>query len=130
MKLIATKDQSGYNFLIDEVGILLEQARRKVTFEINSILVKTYWEIGQKIVTFEQQGKEKAEYGRNLLTKLASDLTEKYGKGFSRDNVEKMRNFYLFFPNYATVSRNLSWSSLIENLAKVDNLITGEGFHI
>ena len=66
--------------------------------------------IGQKIVTFEQQGKEKAEYGSNLLNKLASDLTEKYGKGFSRDNLEKMRKFYIFFPNSATVSRNLSWS--------------------
>jgi len=123
MKLTVAKDQRRYTALINDVGILLEQARRKVAYEINNILVKTYWEIGRKIVLFEQQGKERAEYGANLLDKLAFDLKTKHGKGFSRDNLEKMRKFYLFFPNSATVSRNLSWSHYCLLLRLKDELV-------
>jgi len=99
-----------YVELVKSVGLLLEEARTKVYYEVNSLLVKTYWEIGHRIVEFEQQGKEKAEYGSKLLEKLSNDLTLKYGKGFSTDNLERMRNFFLYFPNSATLSRKLSWS--------------------
>src|SRR3989344_5526550 len=100
----------GYELLIKDVGILLEEVRKKVYTEVNSVLVKTYWEIGRHIVKFEQKGREKAEYGSALLDKLAEDLIVKYGKGFSRDYLEKMRKFYVLFSNSETLLRNLSWS--------------------
>lgn len=109
-KVTKIKQVTGYNSLISDIGHLLEEARKKVYYQINLVLVKTYWEIGKRIIKFEQKGKEKAEYGSGLLDNLSWDLTERYGKGFSRDGLERMRKFYLTFPNSATLSRKLSWS--------------------
>lgn len=105
-KLIATN----YEKLLSNIGSLLEKGRRNVVTQINNIIVNTYWNIGKQIVEFEQKGKEKAEYGSGMLDKLSKDLTERYRKGFSRDNLEKMRKFYLIFRNSETLSRKLSWS--------------------
>lgn len=99
-----------YQHLVDAVGLLLNQARKNVYSQINQALLNTYGEIGKRIVEFEQQGRKKAIYGSKLLDNLSKDLTEKYGKGFSRDNLERMRKFYLLFSKTATVSRKLSWS--------------------
>jgi len=99
-----------YSSLISNIGSLLEQGKTQAYHAVNEILVSTYWEIGKRIVEFEQHGKEKAEYGFALLDALSRDLTEKFGKGFSRDNLEKMRKFYSLFKNSETLSRKLSWS--------------------
>src|SRR3989339_602772 len=85
----------GYELLIKDVGVLLEEARKKVYTEINFVLVKTYWEIGRHIVEFEQQGEEKAEYGTALLDLLSVNLKLRYGKGFSKSNIIYMRLFYI-----------------------------------
>lgn len=58
-------------------------------------MTATYWEVGRRTVEFEQQGKERAEYGQALLKRLSSDLTAKFGRGFSERNLEQMRLFYL-----------------------------------
>lgn len=99
-----------YTSLISDIGNLLELGRKQAYKAVNTILVRTYWEIGKRIVEFEQHGKEKAEYGSALLNILSKDLMEKFGKGFSRDNLEKMRKFYSLFKNSETLSRKLSWS--------------------
>ena len=99
-----------YKCLIDSVGGLLDKARKDAYSRINELIVRAYWEIGKRIVEFEQGGKERANYGSGLLDRLSEDLTSRYGKGFSRDNLEKMRNFYLAFRNSETLSRKLSWS--------------------
>jgi len=125
MKLIVVKDRIKYDLLINDVGILLEQARKKVAYDINNILVKTYWGIGKKIVEFEQQGIEKAEYGSNLLTKLSADLKLKYGKGFSKSNVYMMRQFYIKYSKFQTVSGKLSWSHYCELLGVTNDIARG-----
>ncbi|MEK6857327.1 MAG: DUF1016 N-terminal domain-containing protein, partial [Nanoarchaeota archaeon] len=99
-----------YISLIKSIKTLLEQGRRQAYNSVNIILVKTYWEIGKNIVEYEQAGKERAEYGSALLDNLSRDLAEQFGKGFSRDNLEKMRKFYYLFKNSETLSRKLSWS--------------------
>ncbi|MDP2749853.1 MAG: PDDEXK nuclease domain-containing protein [Nanoarchaeota archaeon] len=109
MKALPNKEKK-YSSLITDIGILLEHGRRQAYHAVNSILVKTYWEIGRRIVDYEQKGKKRAEYGSSLLDTLSSDLTKQFGKGFSRDNLEKMRRFYQLFKNSETVSRKLSWS--------------------
>lgn len=114
--------KSSYNGLILDIGRLLEEGRRKALQSVNFIIVQTYWEIGRKIVEFEQSGKEKAEYGSKLLKILSNDLKQKYGKGFSVDNLERMRRFYTNFKISATLSRKLSWSHYVEILAINDNL--------
>ena len=83
--------------LIDNIGVLLAEARSKIAREVNTIMVDTYWNVGKYIVEYEQQGKERAEYGSNLLNRLSKDLTERYGKGFSKSNLLYIRKFYLVF---------------------------------
>jgi len=99
-----------YNTLISYIGTLLGQARKQVYTQVNQILVNTYWQIGKRIVNYEQKGKQRADYGSRLLDNLSRDLTKLHGNGFSRDNLERMRKFYLTLPNSETLSRKLSWS--------------------
>lgn len=114
--------ERSYNGLIFSIGILLEEARKSVYAQVNQILVKTYWEIGKRIVEYEQKGKEKADYGSELLKRLSSDLKLRYGKGFSRSNVYLMRVFYLNYQKFQTVSGKLGWSHYSEILGVSDEL--------
>ena len=111
-----------YNALISSIGSLLEEARKRVYAQVNQILVKTYREIGKRIVEYEQKGKEKAEYGSKLLGNLSKDLKLRYGKGFSKSNVYLMRLFYQNYPKFQTVSGKLSWSHYAEILGVSDEL--------
>lgn len=106
-----------YLGLIYSIGALLEQGRKEAYHAVNQILVKTYWEIGKQIVEYEQEGKEKAEYGSALLNNLSKDLKLRHGKGFSKSNVYLMRLFYLKYPKFQTVSGKLSWSHYVEFLS-------------
>jgi predicted nuclease of restriction endonuclease-like (RecB) superfamily len=83
-----------YDGLVGEISALLEQSRRTTARTINSILTATYWEIGRRIVEFEQGGEARAEYGTELLKRLAADLTARFGRGFSRPGLQRMRAFY------------------------------------
>jgi len=111
---------STYSNLKTEIGMLLTEARKQTCQSINTILVKTYRQIGSYIVEFEQGGNKKSEYGSELYNTLSRDLTLEYGKGFSRSNLVYIRKFYLAFPKSETVSHQLSWSHYFEIL-KSDN---------
>ena len=62
-----TGNNSDYDLLLQSVGNIFEQGRRKVISAVNSAMVQTYWEIGRQIVEYEQHGNEKAEYGSRLF---------------------------------------------------------------
>ena len=89
---------SDYDEVLSGVVELLEQARRTAARSVNAIMTATYWEIGQRIVEFEQGGEERAGYGEQLLERLAEDLTKRFGRGFSRQNLQQMRQFYSAWP--------------------------------
>ncbi len=93
-----------YGYLVSDISVLLEQARRSAARSLNAVLTATYWEIGRRIVEFEQKGKERAEYGEALLRRLTGDLTARHGRGFSRQGLQKMRAFYLGWEICPTVS--------------------------
>ncbi len=111
-----------YQQLIDRIGECLAQGQLRAFEQVNTLLVETYWQIGQYIVEFEQKGNERAEYGSKLLTQLSRDLKTAYGKGFSRSNLQYMRLFYLSYKNCQTLSGKLSWSHYTELLAISDDL--------
>ena len=69
-------------------------------------MVYTYYGVGQYIVEYEQEGKQRAEYGKGVLKRLSERLTDKYGKGWSVDTLEKTRRLYIQYSNSATLSRN------------------------
>lgn len=99
----------GYDHLIDTISSLLEEARGRAARSINAILTATYWEVGCRIVEFEQGGEARAHYGAALLERLSQDLTKRFGRGFSTDNLENMRLFYQSYPAERiseTLSRN------------------------
>jgi len=111
-----------YQQLIDRIGECLAQGQQRAFEQVNTLLVETYWQIGQYIVEFQQKGNERAEYGSRLLTQLSRDLKTAYGKGFSRRNVLDMRRFYVSYPKWQMVSAKLGWSHYTELLAISDDL--------
>ena len=90
--------------LFNQVVNLLQDARQHVVTQVNLTMVKTYFEIGRLIVEDEQHGNNRAEYGKNILEGLSTVLTKEFGKGFSVTNIRQMRNFYLTYGNWQTVS--------------------------
>lgn len=87
-----------YLGLVQDLTGLLETARRSSARAVNAVMTATYWEIGRRIVEFEQGGERRAEYGVELLKRLAIDLTSRFGRGFSRRNLQQMRMFYQACP--------------------------------
>jgi hypothetical protein len=88
----------GYGKIQTAIVELLKTARRAVVRSINAAKTATYWEIGRRIVQFEQGGAERATYGDALVERLAKDLTQRFGRGFSRQNLGQMRAFYRAWP--------------------------------
>lgn len=86
-----------YDGLLGDVVSLLETARRTSARAVNAVMTATYWEIGRRIVEFEQEGERRAEYGDELVKRLAVDLTARFGRGFSWRNLYRMRNFHLAY---------------------------------
>jgi predicted nuclease of restriction endonuclease-like (RecB) superfamily len=109
-----------YPQLLEQISQTYSAGQRRAVAAVNAQLTQTYWHIGKHIVEFEQGGSNKAEYGKDLIRSLASDLSERYGKGFSRTNLVYMRLFYQRFPISQTVSDLLSWSHIIE-IARIDD---------
>lgn len=76
---------------------------------INNELVKTYWNLGRLIVE-KQNGNSRANYGEKLIKELSIKLTEEFGGGYSKANLERFRLFYNLYPIAAAVQRQLSWT--------------------
>ncbi len=95
---MAPSDSSdGYVDLVGGIADVLDVARRNSARAVNAIMTATYWEIGRRIVEYEQQGKARAQYGQALLKKLAADLSARFGRGFGVDNLQRFRLFYLAY---------------------------------
>jgi predicted nuclease of restriction endonuclease-like (RecB) superfamily len=89
---------AGYDDILSEVVDLLESARRASSRAVNALMTATYWEIGRRIVEYEQKGRHKAEYGEQVMEQLAKDLTKRFGRGFGQRNIFQMRAFYSAYP--------------------------------
>jgi len=110
-KTISKPPSAEYGGLIGGIAKLLEAARRTAARTVNALMTATYWEIGRRIVEFEQQGAARAGYGEQILSKLSHDLTARFGRGFSRQNLQRFRQFYVSQPAekiYSTLSSKLT----------------------
>ena len=83
--------------LFTSVKEIIREARQRVFRMVNSNMLETYWKIGQLIVEDEQEGKPRAEYGKNVLKNLAQQLTVEFGKGFDYTNLTNMRKYICHF---------------------------------
>jgi hypothetical protein len=106
-----------YSSFLKNLVNFLEQSRRQAAQVVNTVLTATYWETGRRIIEFEQHGKNRAEYGKELLKHISKDLNKRFGRGFSVDNLETMRLFYKAYPLHKiseTLSRKLTFRALRE----------------
>ena len=112
------ENEKEINNIFDNIKELVISSRNKVYSAVNTEMLSLYWNIGKAIMEI-QQGDERASYGDAVLEKLSQKLTNEFGKGFSKRNLERMRKFYIYFPNATTLLSQLSWSHYLE-LIKID----------
>ncbi len=108
--------------LYRRVAEILEQARGRVARTVNTAMVQTYWLIGREIVQVEQRGARRAEYGDELMQRLATRLTRRYGAGFSVAGLRRMRQFFASYPNGSALSRGKKRSTALSESANATNL--------
>lgn len=96
---------------IEQIKLLLREAQFGVIRAVNSIMIQTYFELGKRIVEHEQHGKDYADYGTYLLDRLSTELSDEFGKGFSKRKLELIRKFYLTYKIAKTpFSQSIGWS--------------------
>lgn len=110
IKKQVSKINSNYGRLIEKISGIIKKSRTELAKAINTKVVHTYWNIGKYIVEYEQKGKERADYGSELMKFISRELSAKFGKGFSRSNLQNMRLFYLNYKKSQTLPGKLSWS--------------------
>ena len=100
MKKVTASDlDAPYQVVFGDVSKIVDAARDSATRSVNAAMTAAYWLIGHRIIEFEQSGEERARYGTALMERLAADLTQRFGRGFSRQNIQYMRLFYVSYPS-------------------------------
>ncbi len=94
--------------LLGQLRGLIQSARQQALRAVDTLQVRTCWEIGRHIVEFEQQGADRAAYGARLISRLAESLTAEFGRGFDASNLRYMRLFYQAFPIHDALRHELS----------------------
>ena len=107
-KTAISTTEPDYNAVLRDIVALLETGRRLSARAVNAAMTAAYWGIGRRIIEHEQHGRTRASYGEELMVRLASDLTSRFGRGFGRSNLHQMRTFYLA---YADILRTPSGGS-------------------
>jgi len=120
MMKIIRKPEDVFNELVEQIKSIILTSRIKVRAVVNDELLQSYWNIGKQIIEKDQEGNLRAEYGTKLLIKLSRQLTKELGKGFSRSNLQNMRNFYTTYQKCQTLSGKLSWSHYCELISLED----------
>lgn len=106
-------NQTDKKFIL-EIQSLLREARSQIVKQVNITMVNTYFEIGRRIVEHEQKGEAYAGYGNYIIAELSKSLTASFGKGFSKRNIELIRQFYLTYRfAKSPISQSLSWTHYI-----------------
>lgn len=104
---------------------LLNAARVAAARSVNGLMTASYWEIGRRIVQAEQKGRRRAGYGEQLIERLSLDLTQQFGRGFSPDNLEHMRRFFLAY-SPAQISETVSRISVELPTSRISETVSGE----
>lgn len=106
------KAAPSYDGVLADLVRLVQEARRAAARSVNTVMTAAYWEIGRRVVEHEQRGLARARYGEALLARLSADLTSRFGRGFSVDNLETARLFFLAYPALTEKSETASRKSL------------------
>ena len=110
--------------LLSDVRSIVEQGLQTAYRGVNTVMVSTYWQVGRRIVEEEQQGEKRAEYGKQIITLLADNLSKTYSKGFTARDLRSYRQFYLSFTDleiWHSRVPNLSWTHFRTMLRVTDD---------
>ena len=100
---------------VSDLKSIAGEARSQAYRAADHLLVVRNWLIGWRIVEQEQNGKERAEYGKRILEIASQTLTQEFGKGFGLTSIKNMRSFYLTFNNLQ-ISQAMLDQFRIENM--------------
>lgn len=114
------KQAASLSPVVQEIKSVLDCARRNVAVQVNNELLMSYWKIGEIIIRYEQDNGIRAAYGEQTLKQMSKALTQALGRGFSRSNLQNMRQLYLTYEKCQTLSGKLSWSHYCELLSISD----------
>jgi len=106
--------------IIIQIQQIIEQAQKKATRAVDFERVLMYWQLGKLIFKEEQQGKERAEYGKYLIKTISNTFQPQFGTGFSVRQLEMNRQFYRIFPNANALSSHFSWTHY-RTLIRIEN---------
>ncbi len=96
--------------LYNKVRTILENGRNKAYKAVNFAMVESYWNVGREIVEDEQNGENRAAYGKKVVAELSKRLIQEYGQGYDKRNLWYMRDFYLTFKNVNALRSELTWT--------------------
>ena len=112
-----------FSQVVDDIKQIIDAGRNAAYAAVDATMIATYWNIGRRIVEEEQDGQERAQYGKELIKTLAKELTHAYGNGYSQRYLAYFRKFYLTMPNLAILQtrlQNLKWSHILATLRVED----------
>jgi len=98
-----------YGAVLGGLVTLIESSRRAAARSVNAVMTATYFLVGRAIVEHEQRGEMRAAYGGRLLERLGADLSDRFGRGFSADNLETMRRFYVAYASEISETPSRKW---------------------
>lgn len=104
---------------ITDICSIIDKGRKTAYESVGNIMIETYWNVGKRIVEEEQKGKKRAEYGKRIIEQLSSELTIRYGKGFSKRYLAYFRKFYMTISDIEILQtrlQNLTWSHILTAL--------------
>lgn len=109
--------------VVNDIKQIIDAGRTAAYSAVDAAMIATYWNIGRRIVEEEQHGRERAQYGKELIKTLAKELTHAYGSGYSQRYLAYFRKFYLTMPNLTILQtrlQNLKWSHILTTLRVED----------
>lgn len=107
---MATSIQQNIHTFLDDIRRIIDAARTNAVRSVDFCRVQMYWQMGQRILEEEQQGKDRADYGSYLIKNLAKQLQPEYGSGFSVRQLERCRQFYRLYPIASALRSQLNWT--------------------
>ncbi|MCM1483492.1 MAG: PDDEXK nuclease domain-containing protein [Muribaculaceae bacterium] len=96
--------------LLADIRDIIQSSKANAVRSVDFCRVQMYWRIGQRIVEEEQGGKNRAEYGANLIRNLLKELEPSYGTGFSYRQLNFSRQFYLEYPKVNALRSQFNWT--------------------
>ena len=108
--------------VVDDIKQIINNGRATAYASVNSTMIATYWNIGRRIVEEEQHGKERAEYGSELIKMLAKELTHEYGSGFSERYLAYFRKFYVTIPDLQILQTRLQNLQMVAYCSSIKNI--------